>query len=212
MATDPSFFTTPTGIAVIAAGGSFVAGLVGASISAWTVRRSHKERLAADEKLAERKFEFDNSLAERKFQLDARSADRKRRQDLAEEVLAGFQEVEAAVRSIRAPMSYSEEAKDRPRADGETEGAAKLRDVYYVSLARFDGNRAVISALLSRRCRMNAWFGADADAAFQKLNEHGNIIFPALSQMGRGRRQNPPKQSRPLAEDGGRYLVGGRRS
>jgi hypothetical protein len=44
---DLSFFTTPTGIAVIAAVGSFIAGVVGAGISSWTIRRTHSQRLAA---------------------------------------------------------------------------------------------------------------------------------------------------------------------
>ncbi len=185
MATDPSFFTTPTGIACIAAGGSFVAGLVGASISSWTVRSTHKQRLAADEKLAERKSEFDIALAERKFQLDAHSADRKRKQDLAETVLSGFYAVEAIMRSVRSPMSYVYESEGRPKEEHETEGTAKLRDTYFVILARYDKNRKEVADLLALRHRMVAWFGVRADEPFQKLDQAIRFVITAAQMLVR---------------------------
>lgn len=183
MTTDPSFFTTPTGIAVIAAMGSFIAGLVGAGISAWTVRSTHAERLAADEKLAERKYGFDMVLAERRFLLDARSADRKRKQDLAEAVLTGFYAAEAIMRSVRSPMSYLYEAEGRPKDELETESTAKLRDTYFVILARYDKNRKEISDLLALRYRMTAWFGAGADEPFQKLHQAIHFVVTAAQML-----------------------------
>lgn len=183
MATDPSFFTTATGIAVISATASFVAGLLGAGISSWTIRSTHASRLAADQNLAERKFQFDNTLAERKFLLDARSADRKRKQDLAEAVLTGFYQVEAIMRSVRSPMSYLYEAENRPKADPESEATAKLRDTYYVILARYDKNRKEISELLALRYRMTAWFGVGADEPFQKLHDAINKVITAAQML-----------------------------
>ena len=41
--------------------------LVGAGISSWTQRSTHKDRLAADRELAERKITADIALAERKL-------------------------------------------------------------------------------------------------------------------------------------------------
>ncbi|HWU62501.1 MAG TPA: hypothetical protein VN112_10800 [Ensifer sp.] len=183
MADDPSFFTTPTGIAVISAGASFLAGLIGAGISAWTARRLHSSRLTADENLAERKFEFDVSLAERKFLLDARSADRKRKQDLAETVLAGFHQAEAILRTVRSPMSYLSEAEGRPKEGPESESTAKLRDTYYVILSRYDKNRKEIADLLALRYRMVAWFGQSADEPFQKLHQSLHYVITAAQLL-----------------------------
>lgn len=184
MATDPSFFATPTGIAVISAGASFIAGIFGAGISAWTTRSTHASRLAADQGLAERRFTFDISLAERKYLLDARSADRKRKQDLAETVLTGFYQTEAIMRSVRSPMSYTHESENRPRIGLETEATAGLRDTYFVILARFDKNRQEISDLMALRYRMIAWFGNDAGAPFQRLNEAINKVITAAQMLG----------------------------
>jgi hypothetical protein len=108
---DLSFFTTPTGIAVIAAVGSFIAGLAGAGISSWTIRSTHSERLAADEKLAERKFEFDTQLAEKKFRLDAAFADRKRRQNLAEQALTDFYSARDVITWARFPGAFGNEGQ-----------------------------------------------------------------------------------------------------
>src|SRR5580704_7746276 len=100
---DLSFFTTPTGIAIIAAGSSFVAGLLGPLISSSAVRATHKQRLAADEALAERKLEFDKELAERKFRYDRDLHDHKRRVELAEQALTAF--YEGVLQSHDAPAS-----------------------------------------------------------------------------------------------------------
>ncbi|MCZ7471905.1 hypothetical protein M0412_22620 [Agrobacterium sp. O3.4] len=185
MPTDANFFTTPTGIAVISAGASFIAGLLGAGISAWTTRRLHVSQLAADQSLAEQRFAFDISLAERKFLLDARNADRKRKQDLAETVLTGFYQTEAIMRSVRSPMSYLYEADSRPKVTAETESTAKLRDTYYVILARYDKNRKEIGNLLALRYRMTAWFGANADVPFQRLQEAINQVITAAQMLVR---------------------------
>ena len=181
---DPAFFTTPTGIAVISAGASFAAGILGSGLSAWTIRSTHSSRLTADQALAERRFQFDISLAERKFSLDARSADRKRKQELAETVLSGFYQVEAIMRSVRSPMSYAHEAENRPRIGVETEATARLRDNYFVILARYDKNHQAVSDLLALRYRMTAWFGNDAGIPFQRLNEAINKVITAAQMLG----------------------------
>jgi len=157
------FFTTSTGIALIATLGSFGAGLVGSGITAWTMRTTHSQRLAADEKLAERRFEFDKelsqrksdadiALAEKKFQLDARLADRKRRQDLAEEVLESFYKIRDVVRDIRVPLILPDEAAARQPTEPESEAVTRQRNTFYVPLARLEKHRSEIAALLAA-CR-----------------------------------------------------------
>jgi hypothetical protein len=178
----PGFFTTPTGIAVIAAGGSFIAGLVGAGISSWTIRATHRQRVAVDEKLAERKFNFDKDLAERKFAFDTKLAeqklkhdrelhDHKRRVELAEELVAEFRQSRDVIKAIRSPMAYPDEGAGRPRHDNEEESEARQRDSYYVPLVRLKNNSAFLNGLLSKRYRAQALFGAEIDQAFRSVLE-----------------------------------------
>jgi len=176
-------WTSLIGPAVVAAAVSGLVTTIGFVMNRSTSLTMHTQKLAADEKLTERKFTFDKTLAERKFLLDARSADRKRKQDLAESVLTGFYETEAIMRSVRSPMSYTYEAEGRPRGDTESEGTAHLRNTYYVIIARYDKNRKEISDLLSRRYRMVAWFGVGADEPFQKLHEAINKVITAAQML-----------------------------
>jgi hypothetical protein len=162
-----------------------ISGLV-SGISVWiaarTTRRIHTEKLAFDHeqaerraavelRLIERKFELDANLAERRFRLDADFADRKRKQDLAEEVISGFYQLHDMVRVIRSPLSYSGEAKDRPKPDSEPEEVGRLKDSYFAVLARFEERRQMISDLLAKEYRVRAWFGASAAESFKILNE-----------------------------------------
>jgi hypothetical protein len=131
----------------------------------------------SEKDLAERKFAADIALFERKFELDGRLSDRKRRQDLAEEVLSGFYQMKDIIRAIRSPMSYEGEGNDRPRIAGESEDVARLRDTYHAIIARFEARRKEIADLLSRRYRMSAWFGKEAEAPFDAIQESLNVVI-----------------------------------
>jgi hypothetical protein len=210
------FFTTPTGVALLATLGSFVAGLIGPLLTSWTMRTTHSQRIAADEKLAKNKFEFerelaqsklnaDIALAEKKFQLDARLADRKRRQDLAEEVLEGFYKIRDVIREVRVPMSFQEEAAARKSTEPESEAVAHQRNTYYAPLARLDANRSEIAALLAKRYRTAAWFGASAEEPFQDVHETLTAIARASQMLMHGvrdgARQADPAFYRGLERD-----------
>lgn len=187
------FFTTPTGIAVIAAGSSFIAGLLGTSISTWTTRSVHSERLAFDQQkfaadiqlaerkfvlekeLAERKATADIALAERKFALDAKQGDRKRRQELAEELLESFYKMRDVIQAVRVPISFQDEAASRPQTGYEPEEVARQKNTYYAPLARMDAHRGDIAAFLAKRYRAAAWFGA----AVRRLSRIRGALCPA---------------------------------
>ena len=71
-----------------------------------TAKAMHREKLAFDQKLAERKFEFDKELAERRFKYDRDLHDHKRRIELAEEVLADFYEAREIILKACSPEAY----------------------------------------------------------------------------------------------------------
>ena len=110
--------------------------LVGAGISSWTQRSTHKDRLAADRELAERKITADIALAERKLTADITLAERKfqydrdldawkRRTTLAEEVLAEFYQAKDIIDAARAPGSLGVRAihaREKPGRARKTVG------------------------------------------------------------------------------------------
>ena len=199
---DPSFFTTPTGVAIIAAGGSLVGALLGSTISSWTLTATHRQRIAADEGLAERKFDFDRQLAsrkagveadlaERKFKYDRELGDHKRRVELAEIVLADFFQMADVVRAIRSPASSRGEAASRQRSENEPEEVARDKDTYFVPLARIRENSEFISGLMSKKYRSKAVLGNKIDESFKAVHEviiRIQVSANTLSSMtGRGR-------------------------
>jgi hypothetical protein len=119
----------------------------------------------------------DIALAEKKIALDASLADRKRRQDLAEEVLSSFYQMVDTIRAIRSPASYADEGKDRPKLPGERPDVAKTRDAYYAIVERFEARRKEIADLMSRRYRMTAWFGKEADEPFEIVHRSLSMII-----------------------------------
>jgi hypothetical protein len=165
------------GPAVVAAGVSGIVSVIGLIVSTRTARAIHMEKLAFDERLAERKVNADIALAEKKIALDARLADRKRRQDLAEEVLSGFFQIKDIIRAIRSPRSYDGEGKDRPKIAGESADVARIRDTYYAIIARFEAHRKEIADLLSRRYRMSAWLGKEAEGPFDAIQQSLNTVI-----------------------------------
>lgn len=188
---DPIFFTTPVGIAVIAAGSSFVAGLLGAFISSATIRATQRQRIEADEKLADRKFdsdqqlssrrfEFDTDLAERKAKADIGLAERKieldrmfaawkRKTELAEEVLADFYEAREIFQSARSPGGFESEGKTRERESWEAEGDSRQLDSYFRTFERLSKKSEFFSRLYARRYRFLALFGQAATTPYDEL-------------------------------------------
>src|SRR5438309_2262342 len=114
---DWSFLSRPEFLAPTA---GLVGVLIGSGISAWATRSTHRERLAADQKLAERKFELDKDLAERKFRYDRNLHDHKRRVELAEQALVAVYEARDVFVSVRSRGIFRGEGDSRRTADGES--------------------------------------------------------------------------------------------
>jgi hypothetical protein len=184
------------GPAVVAAIVSGVVAAIGFFVNRSTAITLHTQRLDVDRELAERKVNADIALAERKFQLDANLADRKRKQELAEEALSGFYRVNDLVRAIRAPMSFANEAKDRPKPNDESDSVARQRDTYYPIIARYEARRQEIADLLAKRYRIAASFGKAADEPFQLLHEALHEVVTSaqllIAWSGDGTREADP--------------------
>jgi hypothetical protein len=168
--------------------------LVGAGLSSWTQRSTHRDRLAADRELAERKITADIALAERKLTADITLAERKfqydrdldawkRRTPLAEEVLAEFYHAKDIIDAARAPGSLGGEGDTRPREAWETEEDSRLLDSYYWPVERLDKRQEFFAQFLAKRYRFIALFGSDAGQPFLDLWKIRGEILVAVRML-----------------------------
>ena len=185
-----SFFTTPAGIAIIAPIGSFVAGLVGAGISSWTIHRTHKQRLSADERLAERRYEFDCNLAERRMQLDLGLAERKRCSDLSRSVLADFYEIRDIFSDARAPIVWAGEMVPE---EGDSD---LVKEANYAPIKRLSRHNATIARFWSREYEFAATFGHDAREPYHAVRKATADIRWAVEDLLQIKRDGRPREDR----------------
>ncbi|MCC2103910.1 MAG: hypothetical protein KDJ20_07665 [Hyphomicrobiales bacterium] len=182
------------GPAVVAAVVSGLISFVGMLVNRATTVQVHRERLEADQDLAERKFAFDKELtqqrftadrdlAHRKLELDRAMADWKRRTDLAEIVLADFYKARDIFSAARMPFAFAGEGNSRPRHDGESESEASHRDAIYAPFERLSRERDFLSELHARRFRFMALFGAEAAHPFQVFIQSFNQIATATRAL-----------------------------
>jgi hypothetical protein len=166
--------------------------LVGTAISSSTTRRTHKERIAADQALAERKiaadidlaerkFKFDSDLAERKFHYDRAFNDHKRRVDLAEQAIAAFYEARDVLDFSRSRFLGAGEGKSRPKVEGESEKVRERRELYFIPIERINTENALFARLLAMRYSFAAHFGQDAAGPFNAILQARNEIISAAS-------------------------------
>ncbi|MGO8844390.1 MAG: hypothetical protein ACLQFI_03410 [Methylocella sp.] len=158
------------GPAVIAAAVSGIISVIGFLVSTRTARALHTDKLKFDERLAERKFEFDKELAERRFKYDRGLDDHKRRVALTEDVLTTFYHVKDVLVNARNPFSFGNEGVERPRRGDESEGLTRLRNSYYVPIARLNKEAEIFAKLYGSRYRFKAYFGEPADEPFKEIH------------------------------------------
>ena len=168
----PIDLNQPPVVAALVGGGVAAAvSLATAVINQVSVRSMHRQRIAADIDLAERKFRFDRELAERKFTYERELNHHKRRVELAEEVLSGFLRMRDIVREIRSPAAFSNEGQDRPSSENETNQQAEARRVYFVPASRLLRYSDFINNLMAKRYQMDAYFGSDTEESFNRIWE-----------------------------------------
>ena len=146
----------------------FIGGLIAVSISAWNARSIHRERLTADQSLAERKFNLDKDLADKKLAFDKSLAVWRRRYDLADEILTLAYEARDGLVWARTPGGMSGEGDSREAVEDEDEALRTKRNSYYVPIERLHRETERFAALLSLRCSGEAHFG---DAIVKPLQD-----------------------------------------
>lgn len=155
----------------------------------WSLRNIAARRQKFDEKLARDKFEYDKHLS-----------DRKRKQEIAEEVLAGAYELRAIIKGARFPASFSGESEGRQRAPDEPDSVAQTRDSYYVPIARMDRSEERIVAILSKRFRTSALLGEESanqlDSFRVIMNEIRLAARMLIDSVGSGAERLPENLSK----------------
>jgi hypothetical protein len=198
---DWSFLTRPEFLAPTA---GLVGVLIGSGVSAWAIRSTHHERLVADQNLAERKFEFDKDVAERKFRYDRDLHDHKRRIELAEEVLTAFYRAQNILVNARSPHAFGNEGAERPRRGDESENLERLRDSYYVPIARLNKEAEVFAKLSGIQARFKASFGEPTDKPFNEIHSIWAEIVTAaeilIDEVRDGKPDNDPQFTKEMKD------------
>lgn len=168
---------------ILAGLSGFAGALVGTVVSSWTTRTIHRDRVAADQVLAERKiaadislaerrFEFDKALAQHKVDLDVALAERKfsldqaltvwrRRFDIAEQVLAATYEVRDALSWARGRVRSSNEGRTRIATEIESPEVKEYRDSAFVPIERLQATSKAFATLQTLQDSVAAHFGPE---------------------------------------------------
>jgi len=190
-------WTSLIGPAVVAAIIAAIVSVIGFLINRTTVRGMHAERLAFDEKqaerrttaeitLTERKAAADIALAERRFALDKALAIWRRRYDLAEQVLAAAYEARDALIWARGLGVFSGEGESRKATEPESDKVREARNSAFVPIERLARNTKAFATLQTLQDSMAAHFGPESSKPISSIIEiHHDITSTAsvLIQM-----------------------------
>jgi hypothetical protein len=163
-----------------------VVSLIVAVVNQFSLRSMHRQRLASDEKqaerrttaeitLTERKITADITLAEKKFPFDKALVVWRRRYDLAEQVLTTAYELRDALTWARAPVGFSGEGETRTATESESDKLKRKRDSYYIPAERLTRDTKSFSTLQTLRYPVAAHFGSDTVKPLGAITEvyHG---------------------------------------
>jgi hypothetical protein len=179
------------GPAVVAAIVSGIIAIVGMVISARTARELHSEKLGADQRLAEGKFEFDKELAQRKFDLDRSQSIHKRQFELAETLLADAYRFRGLMGFVRNGAAFGNEGETRSSDEYESENVKRLRNTYFVPIERLQKENEFLSAFMAKAHTAQAHFGPDAEKAFflmsQSIHEVRTAAYVLIRSVEEGR-------------------------
>jgi hypothetical protein len=107
----------------------------------------------------------------------------KKRLDTAEEMLSLFYRARDAITEIRSPGSFASEASGRARAPHESEEDARVRDMAYIPIARYQRQSELFGKLKSLRYSAMAQFGPHLGKPFDDLEMVVHEILAATSTL-----------------------------
>jgi chorismate mutase len=148
-------------LSIVTALAGFIGGFIGSSITAWTTRSVHRERLAAEQKLAERKYEFDKDLAEKRLAYDKALVVWRRRHEIAEQILTATYEARDIINWVRTRVIMAGEGESRAATEPEEEKLRKKRNAYFVPIERLNRETKTLSRLHALQYAAGAHFGED---------------------------------------------------
>ena len=107
----------------------------------------------------------------------------KRKFELAEDALTAFYEFEGVIKFVRSPWTKSNEGKDRPEREGESEGVARIRDSYFAPMQRLSNREELFARIRTLRLKFRTYFGEEAEDAFQTAHTIPNEIMIAVHML-----------------------------
>jgi hypothetical protein len=107
----------------------------------------------------------------------------KRRTELAEDVLSSFYQMRDIIAAIRSPAAFQGEGDTRNSQLHESDTTKKLRNTYFVPIARYQNHRQFFADLHAKRYRMKALNGDRSEAAFNKMDEALNNVMVAARML-----------------------------
>jgi hypothetical protein len=182
-------WTTLIGPAVVAGVIAAAVSIIVAVINRATLRAMHRERLAFDRDLADRRANADIALAERKVDLDRALEAWKRRTEFAEEVLGDFYQARDIIQSARSPGGFGAEGTTREKEIWETESDTRLLNSYFRTLERLDKKTEFFAQLLARRYRFIAIFGPESAKPYDDFWRVRGEIIVAVQMLLQTHRQ-----------------------
>ena len=93
----------------------------------------------------------------------------RRKSEIAEETLAVFYETKEVFKDIRSPLTYSAEAEDRPKAEGESDSEKRKRDTFFIPIARTIRHKEHFARLRTLKYKFMAYFGAESSKPFDTI-------------------------------------------
>lgn len=159
------------GPAVVAAAVSGIVTTIGFFINRSTTLATHKEKLAADQSLAERRFEFDKALARERFLYEKQQAVFRRKFELAEAWLGEVYRFREIMEFVRNGVAHTGEGEQRSQDAGDSEATKRLKDIYFVPIERIQRQNEFLASLMTKQHACQALFGDEAKESFDNCDK-----------------------------------------
>lgn len=108
----------------------------------------------------------------------------RRKAEIAEETLSLFYETKEVFKDIRSPLTYSVEAEDRLKVEGESDKEKRRRDTFFIPIARTIRHKEHFAKLRTLKYKFRAYFGAEAAKPFDTIFSIRHSIIVDAEMLG----------------------------